>query len=65
MNFVSRSMFSVYLVHECCVRNFQIMDAGSGWGTALLRSVELFALGIAVDIVRQIVVRLLVPLKWR
>ena len=65
VNFVSRSMFSVYLVHECCVRDLQIIGAGSGWGEALLRSVELFALGIAVDVIRQAIVRLCVPLKWR
>lgn len=51
--FLSPSMFGVYIVHECCVKSWQTLADGPGWLEVFGRTAMLFALGLAVDLVRR------------
>jgi len=53
INFIAPSMFSIYLIHECCVKKYQYLPAGSGVMDAILRAVILFVACIGVDMVRR------------
>lgn len=54
--FVSPSMFGVYLVHECCVRDWQVSPfAAQSCGHALLWACGLFVVCLAIDLIRRAV----------
>ena len=54
MLLISPSMFGVYIVHECCLKQWQIMSGEIGWIDVILRTVFLFAVSVGVDVLRRL-----------
>ena len=50
--FVSPSMFSVYIIHHCCLLSWERVEDGR-IGYVMLRAVVLFLLGLGIDLVRR------------
>lgn len=50
--FIAPSMFSVYLIHECCLLSWQQVQGG-GALTVLARAMFLFVLSLGIDLVRR------------
>lgn len=59
VNFISPSMFGVYILHECCVKKFQYFDWVVSWWSAFSLSVVLFAACVGIDSIRRMFVAIL------
>ena len=53
VNFIAPSMFSVYLIHECCIKQYQYLPHQSDVSDAFVRAVVLFVVSIAIDLMRR------------
>lgn len=56
VNFIAPSMFSVYLLHEICVRKFQQLSFNCSVGGAVLLAIGLFCGCVVIDLIRRFIV---------
>ena len=56
IHFISPSMFGVYILHETCIRNMQIITSGVGWSHAVSHALWLFSLCLLIDCCRRFIV---------
>jgi len=54
INFISPSMFSVYLLHECCIRQYQYLS-NRQIADAILQTCVLFCGCLAIDLIRRLI----------
>lgn len=53
--FIAPSMFGVYLIHECCLRSWQVSGfAARSWWHSLVWAAALFLVCILIDLVRRV-----------
>ena len=52
VNFLSPSMFGVYVLHECCLKKYQYFQGGG-----VCNAILLFILCVGIDLVRRLLVR--------
>ena len=55
VNFISPSMFGVYILHECCLKKYQYAAAEFDGGGVII-SVALFFACVAIDLLRRLIV---------
>ena len=55
INFISPSMFGVYILHECCLKEYQYFNEGS----AFVHAIIVFSVCVGIDMIRRVMVHLL------
>lgn len=55
VNFISPSMFGVYILHECCLKKYQYVAAEFDGGGVII-AIALFVACVAIDLLRRFIV---------